>query len=193
VNYGVHLVASRTDQRRLNATHNLSPRESKLIGSFNGRGEVFCRAHHNQLKYVGNSLVSRDGLAPGEAAPESHFRLRFHCEDGCGTPSLQMRHHWAALAYYPHNPHGQRKRYAERHALFAHRNVCESLFNALKVGHGIATVGADRLRLNDFDTVHAMVDLSFCMGTALMLGHERDKLGHVGYVTPPTQPEQLAA
>lgn len=66
-------------------------------------------------------------------------------------------------------------RYAERHALLAHRNVCESLFNALKAGHGIATVGADRLRLNDFDTVHALVDLSFCMSTALMLGHKRDK------------------
>lgn len=88
-----------------------------------------------------------------------------------------MRRHWTALAYYPHHGHGQPRRYAERYALLAHRNVCESFFNALKVGHGIATVGADRLRLTDFDSVRALVDLSFCMGTALMLGHERSKLG----------------
>jgi hypothetical protein len=94
-----------------------------------------------------------------------------------------MSRHWTALASYPHNPLGKRKRYAERHALLAHRNVCESLFNALKAGHGIATVGADRLRVTDFDTVHALVDLSFCMGTALMLGQGRNKLG-VGYATP---------
>jgi hypothetical protein len=37
VNYGVHLTASRTNRIRLNARHNLDPRESKLIGSFNGR------------------------------------------------------------------------------------------------------------------------------------------------------------
>ena len=194
VNYGVHLVARRTDERRLNAEHSVSERESELIDYFDGLGDVFCRAHRKPLKYVGNGFPKNRaglGLAPGEAAPEPQFRLRFQCEHGCGTPSLQMRKHWTALAYYPHTPHGQRKRYAERHALLDHRNVCESLFNALKVGHGIATVGADRLRLNDFDTVHALIDLSFCMGTALMLGHERNKLG-VGYATP-EPPQQLAA
>jgi hypothetical protein len=183
-NYGVHLVASRTtDERKINAKHNVPERESQLIDYFDGRGQAFCRAHHQPLSYVGNGFPKRDGLAPGEATPEAQFRLRFHCKDGCGTPSLQMARHWTALAYYPHHANGQRKRYAERHALLAHRNVCESLFNALKVGHGIATVGADRLRLNHFDTVHALIDLSFCMGTALMLGQERDKLG-VGYATP---------
>ena len=194
VNYGVHLVASRTDERRLNAEHPVSERQSEVIAYFNGRGEAFCRAHREPLKRLGSGFPkSRDelGLAPGEAAPEAQFRVRFKCEHGCGTPSLQMRRHWTALAHYPHAPNGQRKRFAERHALLAHRNVCESLFNALKVGHGIATSGADRLRLNDFDTVHALVDLSFCMGTALMLGHERNKLG-VGYATP-ERPQQLAA
>jgi hypothetical protein len=180
VNYGVHLVASRTDERRLNATHGLNSRESKMIASFNGRGEAFCRKHGKQLRYLGNESPKRDGLAPGEATPEAQFRLRFKCEceengGSCGTVSLQMRNHWSALAYYPHNAYGMAKRYAERHALFAHRNRCESLFSALKSGGGLATVGADRLRIRDFDSVHAMVDLSFCMGTALMLGHERDK------------------
>jgi hypothetical protein len=194
VNYGIHLVASRSNQVRLDATHNVSPRDSKLIESFNGRGEVFCREHHKPLQFVGNEFPKRDGLAPGEAAPESQFRLRFKCSDGCGSPSLQMRHHWTALAYYSHTAaNGQHKRYAERQALLAHRNVCESLFNALKVGHGIATVGADRLRLNDLGTVQAMVDLSFCMGTALMLGEERDKVVAIGHSMPPTDPEQLAA
>jgi hypothetical protein len=182
--YGLHLVASRTsDPRKLDAKHRLPERESELIDYFDGRGQVFCRAHNKPLSYLGNGFPKRNDLAPGEAAPEAQFRLRFRCEGGCGTPSLQMKRHWTALAYYPHTPTGQRKRYAERHALLAHRNVCESLFNALKVGHGIATCGADRLRLNDLDTVHALVDLSFCMGTALLLGQERDKLG-VGYTTP---------
>ena len=195
VNYGVHLVARRTtDPRMINAKHDVEKRDSELIDYFDGLGRVFCRAHHKPLKYVGNGFPRERaelGLMPGEAAPEAQFRLRFYCEDGCGTPSVQMRRHWTALAYYPHTPYGQRKRYAERQALLDHRNVCESLFNALKVGHGIATVGADRLRLNDFDTVHALIDLSFCMGTALMLGHERNKLG-VGYATP-EPPQQLAA
>jgi hypothetical protein len=189
-NYGVHLVASRTTrQDAVNAKHSLPEREGKLIDHFDGLGRAFC-VHRKQLTYLGNSLPKRDGLAPGELAPEAQFRLRFRCEDGCGTPSLQMRLHWTALAYYPHTPDGQRKRYAERYALLAHRNVCESLFNALKVGHGIATVGADRLRLTHFDSVKALIDLSFCMGTALMLGQERNKLG-VGYATPPD--EALAA
>lgn len=192
LNYGVHLVARRTTKEEVvNAKHHVPERESELIDYFDGLGDVFCRAHHKPLKRLGNEFPKRDGLAPGEPAADAQFRLRLRCEDGCGTPSLQMRRHWTALAYYPHTPHGQRKRHAERHALFAHRNVCESLFNALKVGHGIATVGADRLRLNDFDTVHALIDLSFCMGTALMLGHERNKLG-VGYATP-EPPQQLAA
>ncbi len=193
MNYGVHLVARRTTKEVvINAKHFVSERESELIDYFDGLGQVFCRAHHKPLKRLGNEFPKRDDLAPGEPAADAQFRLRLRCEDGCGTPSLQMRRHWTALSYYPHTPHGQRKRHAERHALLAHRNVCESLFNALKVGHGIATVGADRLRLNDFDTVHALVDLSFCMGTALMLGHERNKLG-VGYATPEPEPEQLAA
>ncbi|MDX6453035.1 MAG: hypothetical protein QOH16_3084 [Gaiellaceae bacterium] len=192
VNYGIHLVASRTREDWLDATHSLSPRESKLIASYNGRGEVFCRKHGKQLRYLGNEFPKRAGLAPGEPAPEAQFRLRFKCEceengGSCGTVSLQMRHHWSAFAYYPHNAYGVSKRYAERHALLAHRNRCESLFNALKVGHGLATVGADRLRLRDFDSVHAMIDLSFCMGTALMLGHERDKRDAA------TGREQLAA
>jgi len=89
----------------------------------------------------------------------------------------------AALAYYPHHPHGLPKRHAERHALLAHRNVCESLFNQLKAGGSLATVGADRMRLNDFRSLHALIDLNFCLGTALMLGYERDQLG-VGYPSP---------
>ncbi len=189
--YGIHLVASRTNETRLDAKHHIAD-ESDAIAYFDGRGQAFCRAHRKALKWVGNAFANREGLAPGEPAPETHFRLRFKCEDGCGTPSMQMREHWTAFAYYPHTPFSKRQRYAERHALLDHRNVCESAFNALKVGHGLATVGADRLRLTDFDSVHALIDLSFCMGTALLLAQERDKLG-VGYSTPPRADDQPTA
>jgi len=191
VGYGLHLVASRTiDSTDLDAEHKLSEGESEVIDYFDGKGQAFCRDHKQPMKLLGNEAPKREGLVPGEASPESQFRLRFKCDSGCGTPSLQMARHWTALAYYPHTPNGKVKRYAERYALLAHRNVCESLFNALKVGHGMATVGADRLRLTDLQSVRALVDLSFCMGTALMLGQERNRLG-VSYDTPPA--EQLAA
>jgi hypothetical protein len=58
-----------------------------------------------------------------------------------------------------------------------------TICSQLKAGGSLATVGADRMRLNDFRTLHALIDVNFCLGTALMLGYERDQLG-VGYPSP---------
>lgn len=176
LNYGIHPVFR---QKPSNATadKNLSGRESELVAGFAGTGRAVCRRCGDPMDYVGANVPKRRGLEPGDDTPENDFRLRFNCSDCDKTPGLKMNTRWRALTYYPHHGHGQPKKFAKRLALFGRRNAAESLFSALKTGKKLGTVGADRGRLRDHGTVNALVDLSFCLGTSLMLAEQRIKRG----------------
>jgi len=176
VNYGIHPVF-RQKPSNAAADKTLTRRESELLAGFTGTGRGVCRHCGEPSKYVGANVPGRDGLAPGDDAPENEFRLRFHCPHCDKTPGLKMNTRWRALTFYAHHGHGQPKRFAKRLALLGRRNACESLFSALKTGKKLGTVGADRSRLRDFETNRALVDLSFCLGTSLMLAEQRIKRG----------------
>jgi len=179
--YGVHLVAvQRDDNNRL--VRSVDQVDHKNIVEYTGRGEVYCRHHHDKTKYgpmtlAGYEFADRDGLAPGDTADLSKFRVRYRCEHCAKTYSLPLRgtgknSDWNIFSFLPQSPL-HLKRYALRRALETRRNTIESVFGALKTVSQLALQGPSRTRLTDFDTIATLVALSFTLRNAQVLAAER--------------------
>lgn len=175
-NYGIHLVAIQKDTNRASEKV-LTLDEHKNISGFRGDGTALCRHHGKQMTLVGSEFASRAGLEPGDDSDISKFRTRYRCDDCGKVYSLPTKQAWHVLTYYPHNPDGQPKRFAERAALESRRNIVESTFSSLKTVCQLALQGPRRTRLTDFDTVDTLIGLSFTVRNSLALAGERIKAG----------------
>jgi len=188
IRFGVHLAAIQRDdnEAKVRAVDQV---DHKHIVEYTGRGEVYCRHHHDKTKYgpmtlAGFEFASRDGLNPGDVSDLSKFRIRHHCAHCAKTYSMPFRGtgkntDWNLLPYYPHSPVHAR-RYTQRRALESRRNVIESVFAGLKTVCQLALRGADRTRLTDFDTVDTLITLSFTLRNSQALAAERIRRGEYG-------------
>lgn len=105
VDYGVQLIARRSRVERLNKENDLLLFDSKGISKFMGTGVAYCRKHDVELVRAKCEFASREGLKPGESAPEHKFRVRYKCplDDNCGgLRHLHMSRNWSALSPLPH-------------------------------------------------------------------------------------------
>lgn len=184
--YGVHLVSIQRSDHRDKVTRAVDQVDHKNIVEYNGRGEVWCRHHHDKSLYeplalVGYEFASRDGLAPGDTSDLSKFRVRYRCDHCARTYSLPQRgtgknRDWHFFTFLPRSPLHP-KRFARRRALETHRNTIESVFASLKTVSQLALAGASRTRLTDFDTVATLVALSFTLRNAQVLAAARIRAG----------------
>jgi hypothetical protein len=188
LNYGIHLVAIQKDS---NAEKERLV-DHKHISGYSGQGVVHCRKHAKPMTFVGTEGAGRDkraGLEPGDDAVESRFNVRYRCDDCGSVRSIPMRglpsenavsEDWNTFTYYPHSTvgtAGMQKRFAERRALEARRNIAEATFSSLKTICQLALQGPRRTRLTNFDTVHTLIALSFTTRNALALAGERIRRG----------------
>lgn len=183
--YGVHLVAIQRDDNA-GLARPIDQVDHKNIVEYNGKGEVYCRHHHDKDKYgamalVGYEFAGRDGLEPGETSDLSKFRVRYRCEHCARTYSLPMRgagknHDWNIFSFLPHSPLHPR-RHALRRALESRRNTVESGFASLKAVCRLALQGPSRSRLTEFDTTATLIALSFTLRNAQVLAAERIRVG----------------
>lgn len=183
--YGVHLAIIQRDDNKAKVRA-VDQVDHKHIVEYSGRGEVYCRHHHDKAKYgpmtlAGFEFAPRDGLKPGEVADLSKFRVRHHCPHCARTYSMPIRGtgkntDWNFFTYYPHAPLHAR-RYAQRRALESRRNVIESNFACLKAICQLGLRGPDRTRLVDFDTVDTLISLSFTLRNSQALVAERIRRG----------------
>ncbi|HXH87210.1 MAG TPA: hypothetical protein VNI55_01205 [Gaiellaceae bacterium] len=178
-NFGLHLVAPRQDTQR-DVKHDLDRLAFPSVSAYYGDGRAICRKHGVPMIRDGYGSPSRAGLTPGEPAPSRAFRVRYHCpsDPSCGRPGLPMELHWSALSYYPHSlAVGEPALHAERLALQAQRNYCETLFSALKLGNKLALSGAARTRTAKEPTVEALISLALIQRSAFMLADLRIRRG----------------
>jgi hypothetical protein len=91
-----------------------------------------------------------------------------------GHVSIQARLDWRRLNAYPRYSKGAERLYATRQALGMRlKNQMEGHFNRMQTGLCLATDGADRLRLQDWETVAAVLQLGELRMNALSLAAER--------------------
>lgn len=183
--FGIHLAIIQRDDNEAKKRP-VDQVDHKHVVEYTGRGEVYCRHHHDKSKYgpmtlVGFEFAPRDGLKPGEVADLSKFRVRHRCDHCAKTYSLPIRGtgkhtDWNFFTYYPHAPLHAR-RYAQRRALESRRNVIESVFAGLKTVCQLALRGPDRTRLTDFDTVDTLIALSFTLRNSQAIAAERIRRG----------------
>lgn len=206
VRFGIHLIVGRhhEDEERRDgeaaepSVKALSRFDSPDISSFDRLGNAYCRHDGVAMRRKSADFLGPDrrrtlGLKPGEAAPDNAFRLRLECPvgdcPGAKKAQLHMHHDWAALSVYPHTADSAREDlHAERLALYARRNTCESLFGALKLGHKLGLDGADRTHTANERTVETLLSLALLLRTAFVTAHERIEQG-----APAQPPPDLAA
>lgn len=178
--YGVHLVAIQRDDNK-ERTRPINQADHKNVVEYTGRGEVWCRHHHDPkygpMTLAGHEFADRDGLAPGDTSDLSKFRVRYRCEHCAKTYSLPTRgigkhNDWNIFSWLPHSPLHLR-RYVFRRALETRRNTIESFFAAVKTVTKLALQGPSRSRLTDFDTIATLLALSFTLRNAQVLAAER--------------------
>lgn len=131
-------------------------------------GRLICAAHNQAWPTTSiEGLPNRTGLTPGQRDESGRVRaICTHPNDPCGRMTLNIRHDYRRLNYFPHHPEGMPERYAMRLALLAHRNQIEALFNRLKTGLSLGTASSDRFRLRDRRCYEAAISLAFLLMTA---------------------------
>jgi hypothetical protein len=179
------------------------------------RGEVLCP--HGACHHVGMPAVPREGLSPGEAAPDGQFRVRVICPlekerlqaeragdirrtrdlatRSCGKLSVRSEHHWARLGHYPHHGLGRPDLYAQRQVDIVRLTQIESFINRIK-SLGLANPGAARARMALLVEHEAFMSLGSATLTALTLADQRRRRGITFHVEPggrgPTSPRDHA-
>jgi hypothetical protein len=175
--------------------------QSNSVKGFTHEGQLACMEHNKAMPFESFVREPRGDLRPGQGAhghPDSvefarelerrerGFRVRGlhnHQDSSAGHVSIQARLDWRRLNAYPRYSEGAEKLYAKRQALGMRlKNQMEGHFNRMQTGLCLATDGADRLRLQDWETVAALLQLGELRMNALSLAAER---AHEGCAPPP--------
>lgn len=178
------------------------------VKSFSHAGQLACMDHNKPMRFASFVREPRGDLRPGQGAhghPDSveyqrelerrerGFRVRaIHGHDPGHAEEVGIRAFldWRRLNAYPRFPDGAEKLYARRQALGMRlKNQMEGHFNRMQTGLCLATDGADRLRLQDWETVEALLQLGELRMNALSLAAER---AHEGCAPAPLPDAPLA-
>lgn len=190
----------RPTQRAVGTTDAVN--QSKSIKGFTHDGRLLCMDHGRKMPFHDFERPSRGNLRPGQGAhghPDSEeyqseleqreraFRVRALHEHGPGPAQrlgMKASTDWRRLNAYPRYPDGRPDLYAERQALGIRlKNQMEGHFNRMQGSLSLLTPGADRVRLQEWDTVEQLLHLAELRMNALSLAAERGHNG-VGHVLP---------
>lgn len=177
VDYGIH-PCFRDEGNRSSTTLESRASRDNTIASITADGRLVCSRHQKPLDYETVDAPSRTGVRPGQSTDERRFRLRGKCLHGpnpCGRLGLQMQNDWSRLTFYPKHGHGNPRRQAHRLAMISRLNGIEQLFNRLKTGKKLGTVGTDRSRVREMEKHEALISLAFMSMTALTVADVREQ------------------
>ncbi|MGB7160169.1 MAG: hypothetical protein WBD40_19030 [Tepidisphaeraceae bacterium] len=201
--YGLSPVFRHTDRASV-AWTDLNVRS---VRGYTHEGRTRCRDHNRLLPFHSFERPSRNGLRPGQGAPghpdsdgykrellsrEGQFRVRYadtHDPLHSARPSLRADIDWRRLCAVPRYPEGRPDLYALRRALMVRlRNQMEGHFSRTLTAVGLGTDDADRVRLQDMDSLSVLFQLAELRFSALSLAAERAHLGQAPPPLPGTAP-----
>lgn len=175
--------------------------QSNTVKGFTHDGRLLCMDHGREMPFKGFERASRGSLRPGQGAHghpdsqefrreltvrEKEFRVRALHEHGASAQrvSLMASLDWRRLNAFPRHPNGKPELYAERQALGMRlKNQMEGHFNRMQSSLSLMTEDANRLRLQEWDKVEALLHLAELRMNALSLAAERGHMG-VGHTLP---------
>jgi hypothetical protein len=200
--YGLAPVFRHTE-RSVKTTTLAGGNQSNTVKGFTHDGRLQCMAHGREMPFNGFERAPRGDLRPGQGAHghpdsdeyqrelaqrENAFRYRALHRHGAGPEQrvgLKAALDWRRLNAFPRHHSGKPELYAERQALGMRlKNQMEGHFSRMQGSLSMMTEDADRLRLQDWNKVEALLHLAELRMNALSLAAER---GHkdVGHALPP--------
>jgi len=182
VNYGLH-PCFRDNRTRESAAVGREHCRDNTIASIDKWGRLICATHKKPLRFESFDVPNRNGLRPGQATDGRRFRIRATCTHSaprkphCGRLSLKAEADWSRLTYFPLYNQGNPKRRAYRQAMIDRLSGVEQLFQRLKGGNKLGTVGTDRSRIRELEKHEALISLAFLSMTALTVADQRQERG----------------
>ncbi len=185
VDYGIHPIFRLHQESKPQDVEGFSRDGS--VTAYTKTGQLICAEHRELLEYAGAEAPVRDGLRPGQTAPEGEFRVRGECTEGCGKLALRMKTDWSKLTFYPHFRVGRASetKHAYRRAMLVRLNGIEGIFERLQIGRKLGTEGADRTRIRNKGAHEMIISLGLLSMTAATLADQRRQRG-INYPAPGT-------